>query len=155
ALAALAVFVTTCLLAASAALRANVIGLAAHHLLLPAGIAGFLLVPLLARLGPRFRHCNWAVRAWLIGFILLLPFAAAVLWLVAWQAHPFGRMYLHPIIGPAAVMLAATLCLPFEFAARWLRALRWVPSAAVLGVGALAAAQVTTPAPIDVTAGSR
>jgi len=58
------------------------------------------------------------------------------------QQHAFGLSYLHPVLGPAAVLAAALVSIPFELVARggggrvgWVR---WLPTAAsAAGLGAL------------------
>lgn len=144
-LAAVAVLAATCCITSSAALRANIVGLAEHGRLTPSLVAGLVVVLLSASLGSRFRRLSWDARAWVVGAILMLPFGLASLWLVLWQMHHFGIIYLHPIVGPAAVLIAAMLSLPFELGARWRRALRWIPTAASLAGVAFVALDVRKP----------
>jgi hypothetical protein len=141
-LAAAGVLVATCVITSSAALRANLIGLAERGLLIPALAGGVSLVLLCALLGSRFRRLSRDARAWLLGVILLLPFVLAALWLVFWEGHHFSIFYLHPILGPAAPLAGALLSVPFELAARWHRTVRWLPTAASVAAMALVAVAV-------------
>jgi hypothetical protein len=145
-LAAVAVLLATYLFTSSAALRANLLGLAHHGLLAPASAGGLFVVAVSAALGPCFRRLSWGARAWTIGLILVLPFALASLWLVFWQAHHFGVMYLHPILAPAAVLGAAALSLLFQVGGRRRSAVRWIPTGASLVVLASAAYALGRPA---------
>jgi hypothetical protein len=144
-LAALAVLFVTYFLTSRAALLANLIGLARHGRLMPALAGGVAVVLLSAALGSRFRRLSWEARAWGIGLMLVLPFGLGSLWLVFAQRHGFGVTYWHPILGPAAALAAALVALPFELAARWFRALRWIPTAAALAGLALVAVHVEHP----------
>jgi hypothetical protein len=129
-LGAVAVLGATCLLTSSAALRANFIAFTEYDRLLPA-LAGILAVLVVSAVfGTRFRRLPWDARAWIVGAILFLPFALASLMLVLWERHHFGIIYIHPILGPGAVLGAALMSLPFELGARRHRALRWMPTAA-------------------------
>jgi hypothetical protein len=131
-LAAIAVLLATCFITSRAALLGNLIGLASHGRLVPALAGGVVVVVLSAWLGPRFRRLSPASRAGAVGCILVLPFSLASLWLVFWQKHSFGVTYLHPILGPTAVLAGAIVSLPFEIAARWVGAVRWIPTTATL-----------------------
>lgn len=144
--AAVAVLGATYFLTSSAALRANFIALAQQGRLVPALAGGLVLVLLSALLGSRFRRLSWDARAWITGFILLLPFGLASSWLVFWQKHHFAIFYLHPILGPAAALGAAILSLPFELGARRWGALRWIPTAASAAAIAFVALGVWQPA---------
>jgi hypothetical protein len=124
----------------SAALRANAMGLAEQGRLLPVFTAGVLIVIACASLARRFRLVPWEARAWIIGGILILPYAVASLWLVFAQEHHFAVIYLHPVLGPAAAFAAALIAVPFELLARRGKALRWLPSAASLAGCAFLAA---------------
>ena len=137
--AASAVLLASCALTSPAALRANVLGMAEHGRLLPALAGALAVVFLAARFGARFRALAWSARAWVIGGIVVLPFALASLWLVFWQQHHFAIGYLHPIVGPVAVLVAALVCLPFEIRGRWHGTLRWVPTVAAVAVAAVVA----------------
>ncbi len=142
-LASIAVLMATYFITSSAALRANVIGLATYGLLLPALAGAAAVVLVCTGLGSRFRRLSWDTRAWIMGVIMILPFSLASLWLVIWENHHFGITYLHPILAPAAVLTAALVCLPFELGARRRRALRWIPTAAAAGAIAMVAIDVS------------
>jgi hypothetical protein len=139
-LAAAGVALATCYFTSSAALRDNVAGLVEHGRLLPVLALGLAVLAAAALLAPRFRRSSWDARAWLVGSLLILPYALGSLWLVHSARHPFAVIYLHPVMGPAAVFTAALICAPFELFARRLAMLRWLPSAAAAGVFAFAAA---------------
>lgn len=131
---ALAVLLATYLLTSSGALRANVIALAEQGRVIP-GLAGGVMVAFVCdRLGSRFRRLSWDGRAFLIGLVLVVPFTLASLWLWLAERHHFSFLYLHPLMAPAAVFGAGLLAVPFELGARRVRALRWVPTLASLGV---------------------
>ncbi len=133
-LAALIVLLVTCVITSSAALLANLRVLVAHGWGAPVLAGGILVVLLCVGFGPRFRRLSWDARVWLTGLILLLPFGFGSLWLVFWQQHHFGLIYLHPILGPAAVLVSVIICFPFEGGARYRAALRWIPTVASLAV---------------------
>jgi hypothetical protein len=141
-LVALAVLLATCLVTSSAALRANVMGLTEHGRLAPVLASGLAVILISAAFGPRFRRRARPARAWIVGAILVVPFTLASLWLVVQEQHHFGITYLHPVLGPAAAVAAALLCLPFELAARWARMLRWIPTSAAVAAIAAVAVQV-------------
>jgi hypothetical protein len=143
--AALAVFAATYVITSSAALRANVIGLMDHSRLVPALAAGLIVTLLAVPLGARFRRLSWQARAWTIGILSVLPFALGLLWLLWWEQHPFGITYLHPIVGPAATLIAALLVLPFELGGRSYGAIRWIPTAGSIAAAALVALGVWEP----------
>ena len=126
------VLFATYFLTSRTALLANLDGLASHGRLLPAlgGVFATLLLSLAFR--PWLRRLSWNARAWCVGFILTAPFAAGLFWLILWQRHAFGLTYLHPILAPAAAMAAALVCVPFELAAAWGAACRWIPTAAAV-----------------------
>ncbi len=145
-LASVGVLSGTYLATSSAALRANVIGLAEHGRLMPALAGGLAVVVLSWGLGSRFRGLSWNARAWVIGVLLILPFGLASLWLVLWQGHDYTVAYLHPILAPAAALAAAALCLPFELGARWIRVLRWVPTTVSVAAIAFVGLQLWKPA---------
>ncbi len=127
-----------------AAFAVNVVALSNRGALVPALVAGVLLMILAKAAGAPFRRLSWYARAWTIGFGLVVPFGLASLWLVRAAQHHFEVMYLHPILGPGATLVAAMLCVPFELTARWLRVLRWLPSVAAL---ALVSSYVSSPSP--------
>lgn len=132
-LAAATVAFLVCVATSRVAFAANVVELWNRGALVPALLAGLLLLVLSTAVGVRFRRSSWNARAWAIGLALVVPFGLASLWLVRAENHHFDVLYLHPILGPTATMFAALVCVPFEVAARWLRPLRWVPT-----VGSLA-----------------
>ena len=133
------VFTATCVLSSSAALRANLIALASPGRLLPAVGGGVVMLLMAASLGARFRRWSWDARACAIGLVLVVPFALASLWLVRWHGHHFSLIYLHPVLAPAAVLLAAAVTAPFEIVARRRGSWRWIPSAAAAGAVVLVA----------------
>jgi hypothetical protein len=123
---------TVYVITSCAALRANIIGLSAQVALLPALLGSVIVVTISKIVGSHFRRLAWTARAWVAGGIIVLPFALAALWIVFWQKHGFGGSYLHPIVGPAAVLAAALFSLPFELAAKRRVVWRWIPTAASL-----------------------
>lgn len=133
------VLLATYYFTSSAALRANIMGLAAHGRFLPVLALGLVVTVVCVRLGRHFRRLPWESRAWLAGLILILPYALATVWLVFAQRHHFGVVYFHAVLTPAAAFGAALICVPFEFMARRFGALRWIPTAASLGALAFAA----------------
>lgn len=124
----------------SAALRANVLALAKHGLLLPMLAAAVVLVPFALACGARFRSLGWNARAGIVGVLLTFPFAMILVWLV--RRHHFSTIYVHPVLAPGAVMAAAILTLPCEGLARWAWPLRWMPTTAAAVVAAVAAFNV-------------
>jgi hypothetical protein len=134
-----AIVLATYAITSSAALRANVIALAQPARLAVACVATGLLALLCHRYGPGFRRLGWETRAGIIGALLVVPFALAALWLVAREQHQISLMYLHPVLATTAVCAAALIVLPFEIGARWYRPLRWLPSAAAVALGSMAA----------------
>lgn len=143
---ALAVVAATCLLTSSATLRANAIAIAERGYLLPGIVIGLVVVLVAASLGVRFRRLSWDARAWLIGIVIVLPFALALLWLSVAERHHFSVLYLHPVLGPGAALIAAALCTPFDLAAHWLSGLRWTPTAAASAAIALLLVDASQPA---------
>ncbi|HVM97891.1 MAG TPA: hypothetical protein VMT89_15965 [Candidatus Acidoferrales bacterium] len=125
-----------------AALRANLIGLSGRGLAM--ALAGGVFTLLVAGgFGQRFRRLSSTARAWAIGWIIVSPFCVAASWFVFFQKHGFGGSYLHPIVGPAAVLVAAMVSVPFEAAAKYGAGWRWLPS-----IAALAALPLSARAPI-------
>lgn len=129
----------------SATLRANVLALAAHGLLLPMLAAGLAVTGVSVALGSRFRSYTWNARACVIGAIVILPFTLILSWLVIAQGHYFSVIYLHPILAPGAVAVAAIATQLFERLARWLPPLRWIPTVAAGAVVAVAALTALRP----------
>lgn len=136
-LAAAAIVVATYGITSTAALRANALALAQPGRLLPACAAFLVLAALCTRLGPRFRQLAWDTRAWIMGLMLIVPFGLALIWLVVREHHHVSVMYLHPVLGPTAVLAAALLTLPFELIGRRYAPLRWVPAAGSLAMAAI------------------
>lgn len=124
-------------LPSSAALRANMLALAEHGLLTPMLVAGLAWVALAMVCGAQFRRCTWNTRAWIIAAALVIPFAVILFWFM--QRHVFSSIYLHPILAPLAVSIAALVTIPFEWLSRWAAPLRWLPTLAVV-VGAVVGA---------------
>jgi hypothetical protein len=139
------VLTATSVLTSSAALRANAIAVAGPGRLLPAVSGGLVVLLASAAFGARFRRWSWDARAAAVGLVLVVPFALASLWLVRWHGHHFSLIYLHPVLAPAAVLLAALLAAPFEIAGRRRAPWRWIPSAASAAAVALVALGVWHP----------
>jgi hypothetical protein len=121
-----------CVATSPATFAANVSALSHWGAVVPGLVGGSILILMSSAMGARFRRLGWYARAWVIGFVLVAPFGLAASWLVHVEGHQFGLMYLHPIFGPGAALLAATVCVPFELAARWRRGIRWVPTLAAV-----------------------
>lgn len=103
-----------------------------HRLGWPAGaliLAGFAA----AAVSGAFRRLPRGGRAAVAGVIMVLPFLAGTIWVIAGLRRPFAPFYIHPVIGPGAVVAVA---LVHESVRRTLRApsLRSVPTVAVWGV---------------------
>ncbi len=126
------VLFATYLFTSRTALLANLDGLASSGRLLSAVGGAFATLLLSLTFRPWLRRRSWDARAWSVGFILVAPFAAGLVWLILWQRHAFGLTYLHPILAPAAAMAAALVCMPFELFAVRGAALRWIPTAAAV-----------------------
>lgn len=134
ALAAVAVTGATYAISSTAALRANALALAEPARLAAGATAGLALVLGCRWWRPAFRRQSWHGRAIVVGLLLVGPFAVTALWLVVREQHHFSIMYLHPVLAPAAVLVASALALPCLRAGRTWPPWRWLPTALGLGV---------------------
>lgn len=137
-----AIFLGTCVLTSRTALLANVetVGSAQSAALL-VGVTVSLLA--LRRFSPWFLRCSRYGRAWIVAVALLVPFAFGCAALIVWKKHAFGLTYLHPVLAPAAALVAALVALPFHVRGMPLRS---VPSiAAAIGFASLAVVSARAP----------
>jgi hypothetical protein len=113
-----------------AALFANLDTFVTNGWLVPLLVASVTLLLASAGLRPWYRRRSRDARLWIIGTVLLLPFALGTAWLLAVHKHHFSTFYLHPVLGPAAVFGVAVLGSPFEIGGRRFPVLRWAPTVA-------------------------
>jgi hypothetical protein len=104
----------TAVSSSSGAWANNVAELRHRHALLPVSLGLVAMGVAGASLRRRFEAVSEAGRLWLSGLVLTGPFALGCLWLTAVEHREVSGQYLHPILGPAAVLAALLLLEPLR-----------------------------------------